>query len=456
MSRSPRRAAVVGLGSRATMWAEGLADGGRLVAFCDENRHRMRVQEQWLRESHPGLELTCWQPHELLDMIVREQVDTVVVCTPDHTHEAFVVQAVEAGCDVIVEKPLTITEDACRSIVEAQRRTGRSIRVAFNYRYNPVHEQVRDLIADGAIGEVGSVHFEWALDLHHGADYFRRWHRDKASSGGLLVHKSSHHFDLVSWWLGASPERVFAEGRLFYYGAAGAERGLDHGDLRERRDAGLKPFDLDLSASDRLRALYLEAEGEQGYRRDRNVFGPGITIEDDMAVLVRYDTGATMTYHLTAYSPWEGYRVTFNGSQGRLELEVEESAWAAPQAGAMAGTIAGAEPPTPRARLVHRPMWREPVEVAARPGVGAHGGGDARMMAELLQATDEADGRSATFVDGVRAAMTGIAANHSIATQLPVPVGAVLRELTGSATHTRGNPTPGPELVHARGGKERP
>src|SRR5258707_113937 len=76
--------------------------------------------------------------------------------------------------------------------------------------------------AAGVLGAVGSVHFEWLLDIRHGADYFRRWHRDKANSGGLLVHKASHHFDLVNWWLGATPVRVFADARLFFYGPSGA------------------------------------------------------------------------------------------------------------------------------------------------------------------------------------------------------------------------------------------
>ena len=64
--------------------------------------------------------------------------------------------------------------------------------VAYNYRFNPVHRRVRSLLAEGAIGDVHSVHFEWMLDVSHGADYFRRWHRDKAQSGGLMVHKASH------------------------------------------------------------------------------------------------------------------------------------------------------------------------------------------------------------------------------------------------------------------------
>lgn len=66
----------------------------------------------------------------------------------------------------------------CQRILDTVERTGRDVTVTFNYRYNPVHEKVRELLADGAVGEIGSVHFEWLLDVRHGADYFRRWHRD--------------------------------------------------------------------------------------------------------------------------------------------------------------------------------------------------------------------------------------------------------------------------------------
>ena len=70
---------------------------------------------------------------------------------------------------------------------------------------------------NGTIGDVFSVHFEWLLNTKHGADYFRRWHRDKRNSGGLLVHKSTHHFDLVNFWLGTQPKTVFAMGDLRFY-----------------------------------------------------------------------------------------------------------------------------------------------------------------------------------------------------------------------------------------------
>lgn len=87
------------------------------------------------------------------------------------------------------------------------KQTGRSLRVTFNYRYAPYHTKIKELIESDVIGDVFSIHFEWLLNTQHGADYFRRWHRNKHNSGGLLVHKSTHHFDLVNFGWTAVPKR---------------------------------------------------------------------------------------------------------------------------------------------------------------------------------------------------------------------------------------------------------
>ena len=160
----------------------------------------------------------CWQ---------EQRPDVVVVTAPDHAHAELVGRALAAGADVVVEKPLTIDAAGARDR-GGGRRARRRRDVTFNYRYAPAQlPRCARSSPSGAIGEVTSVHFEWVLDTVHGADYFRRWHRDKENSGGLLVHKSSHHFDLVNWWLGDVPARVFARGGLRFYGDRNAaDRGL--------------------------------------------------------------------------------------------------------------------------------------------------------------------------------------------------------------------------------------
>jgi predicted dehydrogenase len=441
-----RRYAVVGTGARAELYTHAVAvhhaDVAELAALADPNPLRMAAHNDRLA----GLGVAPVPAYPAVDfreMLAKERIDVAVVTTVDRAHDEYIVAALEAGCDVITEKPMTVDADRCRRILDAARRGPGRVAVTFNYRYNPVHERVRELLAAGVVGEIGSVHFEWLLDVRHGADYFRRWHRDRAQSGGLLVHKASHHFDLVNWWLGATPAEVYAMGRLFFYGPeAGRRHGYARGYARahDAPEAAGDPFALHLADNPALRALYLDAEPADGYHRDMNVFAPGVSIEDDMAVLVRYSTGATMTYRLTAYTPWEGYRIAFNGSKGRLEVEVVESDHVAPGSGALKGdhhtaALHGVNAAAEQGwiRILVRPFWSPPREVPVegyrRQG---HGGADARMLATLLRPDPPPDplGRRATEREGAQALLVGLAANRSIATGAPVRVADLLEEPT--------------------------
>jgi predicted dehydrogenase len=439
------RYALVGTGSRAEMFVRALtsrhADSAELVAFADPNPARIDAHNRLLahrgHDQLPGYVLDGDAVAQFVAMLDKEAVDTVLVTSMDRTHDDYIVAALDAGRDAITEKPMTVDAPRCRRILDAVARTGREVRVTFNYRYNPIHEAVKRVLAAGEIGEIGSVHFEWLLDVRHGADYFRRWHRDKANSGGLMVHKASHHFDLVNWWLAARPVEVYGSGRLFFYGDQGARHGYDRGYRRAHQAAEAvgDPFALHLADHPRLRELYLDAERHDGYQRDVSVFAPGVTIEDDMAVLVRYDTGATMSYHLTAYAPWEGYRVMVNGSRGRLELEVVESDRVDPVAAtrrpdqsaadsaALHGDAAAIEQGA--VRLAVRRFWEAPREIDI-PGYTreGHGGADVRMAAALFAPDGRADplGRGAGAGDGALALLTGLAANESFRTGGPVRV----------------------------------
>jgi predicted dehydrogenase len=463
-----RRYAFVGTGHRAQMFFDALldshADVGRPVALCDVNATRMGYyNEMWTAARADAVPLPTYAPEQFGAMLEAERPDAVVVTTPDHTHADVISAALVHGCDVVTEKPLTTDLRGCRVILDAARRSPASLFLNFNYRYSPRNTKVKELVAGGAIGQVTSVHFEWVLDTVHGADYFRRWHREKANSGGLLVHKSAHHFDLVNWWLDAVPETVFAIGDLRFYGARNAaQRGLGARPPRSHGAAGAAgdPFALDLAESPRLARLYLDAEHEDGYLRDRDVFSDGITIEDNMAVLVAYDDRALLTYSLNAHAPWEGYRVAINGTAGRLELDVCERAHvtagsagrvvdpsAEPHGGAghagdatadaaetraagtagtaetrAAGTAgatgtAGAPARRPHTTLVLQRHWEPARHVEGVEGEGSHGGGDARLLDDIFRGARDDDplGRQAGLLDGIRSVAVGVAANRAIA-----------------------------------------
>jgi predicted dehydrogenase len=434
-----RRYAVVGLGARAQTFVDALAgrysDRAELVGFCDLNETRMAVHNRRLVAEFGQPEVPQYRAVDFEVMLKEQRVEVVVVTSMDRTHDDYIVSALEAGLDVVTEKPMTMDPARCRRILAAAEKARGSVRVAFNYRYNPVHEKVREVLQSGAIGEIGSVHFEWLLDVRHGADYFRRWHREKANAGGLMVHKATHHFDLVNWWIDSEPVKVFADGKLFFYGAEnGRKRGLARD--YERADgsaaAADDPFAIKLAANDVLRELYLEAEHEDGYHRDQNVFGEGITIEDDMAVLVRYASGASLSYHLTAYSPWEGYRIAFNGSAGRLELLVRENTFATPpeeQRHATAVQHGDAAPGETEALLTLHPLWEPPRTLLHHELGQGHGGGDARLLESLFGSPgDDPLGRNADQYDGARSLLVGLAANRSFETGQPVVVSTLLED----------------------------
>jgi predicted dehydrogenase len=428
----PLRYAVLGAGARSETFVRGIVGAHRadaeLRAIGDINPGRTG-HFRALAVAGGAAEVEVFDPDELEAVIAREGIHRVIVTTPDATHARYVVRALHAGADVIVEKPLTTDAAGARAIADAATATGRSVTATFNYRYSPRNSALKDLVRSGEIGEITSVHFEWMLDTVHGADYFRRWHRHKADSGGLLVHKSSHHFDLVNWWLDDAPRRVYASGGLRFYGAANAQaRGLarrpERGSVGPHSD---DPFVLDMRTVPGLADLYLRHESHDGYERDRDVFSADITIEDNLAVIVDYTSGATLSYSLNAHSPWEGYSVSLNGTRGRAELTVvERAAVSGPAVVDPSYSDTRTESPV-RAegeRLLVQRHWGPAREVAIPDGTGDHGGGDERMLADLLSRTPLHDplGRRADLHDGVRAVAVGIAGNESLRLGTAIPL----------------------------------
>jgi predicted dehydrogenase len=176
-----------------------------------------------------------------------------------------------------------------------------------------------------------------------------------------------------------------------------------------------------------LKALYLDNESYDGYHRDQDVFGPGVTTEDNLAVIVDYDRGATLSYALNAHAPWEGYRVAVNGDQGRAELEVVERAAVLVDAEGNVLIDPTAVPEsslrTGGERLTLQRHWEPATEVKIEGGAGAHGGGDALLLADIFRGPgDDWLERPADWLDGIRAIAVGMAGNASLDTGQPIKI----------------------------------
>ncbi len=413
---SRRRYAQVGLGGRARMYWNALlgtyADVAELVGYCDNNEGRIRRAAEQARER--GAEVPVYAAEDFDRMLAEQKPDCVIVTTKDCWHDYYLCRAMEAGCDVITEKPMTTDEEKCQRLIDTQKRTGKRLTVTFNYRYAPPATQVKDVLMSGAIGEVLSVEFTWLLDTRHGADYFRRWHRNKENSGGLMVHKATHHFDLVNWWLSDIPQAVFAMGhRRFYTPKTAARYGLTPGERCQTcGETARCPFALDLREHQGMRELYLENEQYDGYFRDRCVFSDQIDIEDSMQLVVSYSGGPKMSYALNAFLPWEGYIVSFNGSKGRLERKEVEASY-------ISGDSRTPHEVIKEHSYVHvYPHFRDPYALEVWTGEGGHGGGDPLLLDDIFNPNPKPDQyrRAADHRSGAYSILTGIAANRSMKT----------------------------------------
>lgn len=421
---SKKKYALVGTGGRAEFFYSALvtaySDSSELVAFCDVNQTRMDYANQLLTDKYHYQEVPTYKAQDFDRMISETRPDFVLVTSIDRTHHKYIIRAMELGCDVISEKPMTIDEEKCRDIFDAIERTGRNLRVTFNYRYAPHNTKIREVIMDGVLGEILSVNFEWLLNTQHGADYFRRWHRDKRNSGGLLVHKSTHHFDLMNFWLGSQPDTVFAMGDLRFYGRENAEkRGVTEFYQRAygSKAAENDPFALHLDQNEHLKRLYLDAEHEDGYQRDQSVFGDNISIEDTMSVMVKYKNKTVMNYSLNAYLPWEGFIIVFNGTEGRMEVRITEQSYV------NSGGDKASEGALDGISLMIYPHFKAPYRVEFESSSGGHGGGDPVLLRDIFgEKQEDRFNRAASHQDGAMSIMTGIAANRSMRTGQPVRI----------------------------------
>lgn len=395
MKEQRLRFALVGTGNRGTrMWGkellEGWGDAVDLVAICDLNDMRADRARRMIKSNAPIYT-------DFDEVLVRHEPETVIVCSRDDNHDELIVKALEAGANVISEKPLTTTVEKLARIIEAEKRTGRRVDVSFNYRFAPTAHKLRSLIAAGEIGEVTAVDFHWYLNTDHGSDYFRRWHAYARHSGSLFVHKATHHFDLLNWYLAADPVADKAFGELRVYGKAGPFRGPR---CRTCPHAGECDYFFDITKNDFLEELYEDPSEVDGYFRDGCVFREDIDIPDTMSATIKYSSGALASYSLNTYMPVEGYHLAFNGTRGRIEIRMfEKQPWETPDYDEIL-LVRNFGQGVERIRVPHAP--------------GGHFGGDDIMRDTMFRGRPDPLGQRAGTRAGAMSVLTGIAAFQSV------------------------------------------
>lgn len=403
-----RRYAIVGTGVRSIgMWGRDLVkkypDVLEFVGLSDINLKRVAIAKEMMGVNCP----TFTNFDEMCD---KTKPDLLMVTTVDSYHAEYITKALDRGIDVVTEKPMVIDEKQCQAVLDAEKRNNRKIVVTFNYRYAPKHQKIKEILMSGEIGRVRSVEFSWFLDVYHGADYFRRWHRLNSKGGSLWVHKATHHFDLINWWLDANPVEVAAAGTLEVYGKQGPFR---HSHCRPCPHKSNCRFYYDMTKNASQMKLYAECEDVDKYYRDGCVFREDVDIYDTMSAIVKYSNGVTMNYALEAYLPYEGYRLSFTGDKGRLDIrDYERQPWTVDE----------------ESEIYITKSFGKREKVSVPKGEGGHGGGDDRLRELIFRKIDVPEYmRLPDSRAGAMSCLTGIAARTSVEQKRPVKIAELIR-----------------------------
>jgi predicted dehydrogenase len=313
------------------------------------------------------------------------------------------VAGLKRGLDVITEKPMSATCEQARAMLDAERASAGTLRVSHNVRYTARNRQIKRMVLDGLIGRVVSADLLWSVDEIHGSSYFYRWNRQRAFSGGLSIHKSCHHLDMVNWLIGDVPDQVFAYGALNYYGPDSVNNpsrrdGVAYSTLEQRaRD----PYQQRLAALGgappdeyfRPRSGWHDLPYTVQYSPDKPlyIYDAEIDIEDTYSAVIRYRSGASLSYALTFSGPWEGYRLGINGTKGRIEAE------------SVTFRNRGGETPESQA-ITYYPMFGERQRHDIAPAAGGHGGADPLIRRDLLLGESDESKRLAIAADGLQGA----------------------------------------------------
>ncbi|MEV4170597.1 Gfo/Idh/MocA family oxidoreductase [Nonomuraea sp. NPDC049709] len=281
------RIGVIGLGLRTSLAraAHRPGRGSVVAALCDSDPAVLKRQA--------GTFEAEFLTEDYRELLGRDDLDAIVVNTPDDTHERLAIDCLRAGKAVYLEKPMAITVEGCDNILRAARESGTRLYVGHNMRHMGVVRLMRDIIGKGVIGEPKTVwvrHF-----VSYGGDYyFKDWHADRTRTTGLLLQKAAHDLDVIHWLAGGYTTRVNALGDLML-----------HGDLPRRAPGTPRP-----------EGWLQEYEWPPTSRTNLHHV---VDVEDVSVMNMRLDNGVIAAYQQCHFSPDYVRNYTVIGTEGRLE-----------------------------------------------------------------------------------------------------------------------------------------
>jgi len=190
------KTALVGIGKVSDMHARALVclKESKFTAVCSRSMEKARAYA-----GKYGVKAYT----DVADMVAKEKIDVVIICTPHPNHREPAIAALEAGANVLIEKPLASSLEDCDAMIEASKLFGKQIGVVCQRRWYPPAMRVKEAIAAGKIGQpvFGTVNMlGWRDKSYYESDPWRgTW---EGEGGGVLVNQAPHQLDMIQWFMG--------------------------------------------------------------------------------------------------------------------------------------------------------------------------------------------------------------------------------------------------------------
>ncbi len=332
----PVTAIIIGAGNRGSVY------GGYAAKFPDQMKIVGVAEPRKIRnDRHSALHsipasnrFNTWE-----DVFKRPKfADAVIISTPDDMHYKPCMKALEMGYDVLLEKPIAPTERECRDILNLAKKKNRIVAVCHVLRYAPYFVKMRELAAQGAIGEIISVqHFEPIEHTHMAHSYVRgNWHNSKQTTP-IILAKSCHDLDIIKWIVNKPAKKISAMGDLKWFRKENAPAGSTarctdgckverecpysavkhYYDQRRRTSVLDLPEDKSKHAAVIMERLKTTNYGRCVYRMDNDQ-------PDHYIANIQFGDSVTASFSMEAFTSYHGRRTRIMGSMGDMVGDMKE------------------------------------------------------------------------------------------------------------------------------------
>ncbi|MBU1012649.1 MAG: Gfo/Idh/MocA family oxidoreductase [Bacteroidetes bacterium] len=312
--------------------------------------------------------------------------DAIIISTPDNLHYGPCMQALKMGYDVLLEKPISPSEQECRDILNLANKTGRIVAVCHVLRYAPYFIKLRQMVQSGSIGELISIqHLEPIQHIHMSHSYVRgNWHNSNKTTP-IILGKSCHDLDILRWIVDKPCERISAFGDLKWFKKENAPTGSTNrctdGCAAEaecpysafkiyHRDRSYTyvfdfPEDKSTHSDFILEQLKTTDYGRCVYRMDNDQ-------PDHYVTNIQFEGNITVSFSMEAFTSYHGRRTRIMGSKGDIVGDMNEF--------------------THTDFLTNKvTKWNMDVEDVDNYKSSGHGGGDWALVSDWINAIDKQD-----------------------------------------------------------------